>query len=79
MGISSLLSNVKSITKSGTHIGEHKNKTIAVDSYCWLHKCAYSCSRELVENCGNREAFVLGFKSSATAEKFRSGRSGVRL
>ena len=65
MGISSLLSNVKSITKSGTHIGEHKNKTIAVDSYCWLHKCAYSCSRELVENCGNREAFVHGFLNRA--------------
>jgi len=65
MGISSLLLNIKSITKSGTHISAHKNCKVAVDSYCWLHKCAYSCSRELVENCGNQDAFVYAFLNRA--------------
>ena len=77
MGISSLLLNIKSITKSGTHISAHKDSKIAVDSYCWLHKCAYSCSRELVENCGNQDVFVYAFLNRARMLKNSTGSSEV--
>ena len=77
MGISSLLLNIKSITKSGTHISAHKDSKIAVDSYCWLHKCAYSCSRELVEDCGNQDVFVHAFLNRARMLKNSTGSSEV--
>ncbi|KAF0750601.1 hypothetical protein AaE_006652, partial [Aphanomyces astaci] len=46
MGISNLLPQLKSITKSTT-LHAYKGKTVAVDGYVWLHRGAYSCSQEL--------------------------------
>ena len=47
MGISGLLPALKSIQRT-THVREHAGKRVAVDAYCWLHRGAYCCSRELV-------------------------------
>lgn len=48
MGVTGLLPQLRSITKR-VHISKYRGRTVAVDSYCLLHKGAYSCSRELVE------------------------------
>lgn len=49
MGIQSLLPSLKSITRT-IHVGDaYSGKRVAIDSYCWLHRGAYSCSTELVE------------------------------
>lgn len=48
MGISGLLPQLKSITQP-MHISAYSGKTVAVDAYAWLHRGAFSCSRELVE------------------------------
>ena len=49
MGISGLLKKLTPVTKS-SHISEFKNKTIAVDGYCWLHRSIYGCCIELCTN-----------------------------
>ncbi|KAK9813956.1 hypothetical protein WJX73_006770 [Symbiochloris irregularis] len=49
MGIQGLLPVLKSITDK-VHIGKYAGKRVAVDAYCWLHKGAYCCSKELCEN-----------------------------
>lgn len=49
MGISGLLPKLQSIIKN-IHIQELSNLTVAIDAYVWLHRGAYSCSRELCEN-----------------------------
>lgn len=49
MGITGLLPKLASIT-TDLHIKELEGLTIAVDAYVWLHRGAYSCSRELCEN-----------------------------
>lgn len=46
MGIKGLLPVLNSITKS-INIKEYKGKTIGVDAYCWLHKAAYSCAKDI--------------------------------
>jgi exonuclease-1 len=48
MGITGLLPKLASIT-TNLHIKELSGLTIAVDAYVWLHRGAYSCSRELCE------------------------------
>lgn len=48
MGITGLLPCLKSLVRR-VHIGEYQGKKVAVDGYCWLHKGAYACSRELCE------------------------------
>ena len=47
MGIPGLLSALSSITQN-VHVSAYKDKRVAIDTYCWLHKAAYSCSQELV-------------------------------
>jgi exonuclease-1 len=48
MGINGLLPALKPIAKP-IHISNYKGQKVAVDGYSWLHKGAYSCSRELCE------------------------------
>jgi exonuclease-1 len=48
MGINGLLPVLKPVTKA-THISKYKGQKVAVDGYSWLHKGAYTCSRELCE------------------------------
>ena len=48
MGIQGLLPVLKSIT-SKVHISKYGQQRVAVDAYCWLHKGAYCCSKELCE------------------------------
>jgi len=64
MGITSLLQNLRSITTQGVAINTYEGKRAAVDSYCWLHKCAYSCSREIVEGIPT-DAYVHAFVNRA--------------
>ena len=46
MGINALLPSLKSIVRT-LHVGDaYAGKRVAVDSYCWLHRGAYSCSVE---------------------------------
>ena len=64
MGISSLLPSLRSIVRT-KHVGEaYGGKRVAVDSYCWLHRGAYSCSVELVEGIPT-DKFVTSFMKRA--------------
>lgn len=49
MGISGLLPALKSI-QCPTDLSKYKGKTLAVDTYAWLHKAAFGCSLPLVED-----------------------------
>lgn len=51
MGIFGLLPSIKSIQKQW-NIKELKGKTIAIDSYCWLHKASYSIGLPLLKYRG---------------------------
>jgi len=65
MGIQSLLPSLKSITRT-IHVGDaYSGKRVAIDSYCWLHRGAYSCSTELVEGIPT-EKWVGCFFSAVT-------------
>ena len=46
MGIQGLLPFLKSI-QNQRHLSELSGQTLAVDSYCWLHRGTYTCSTEL--------------------------------
>ncbi|KAI8594072.1 PIN domain-like protein [Geranomyces variabilis] len=46
MGIAGLLPFLKDIHRS-VHLSHFKGKTIAVDSYVWLHRGAFACALEL--------------------------------
>eukprot|EP00884_Botryococcus_braunii_P003286 jgi/Botrbrau1/12959/Bobra.154_2s0018.2 len=48
MGIPGLLPALRSITTT-VHITAYSGHKVAVDAYSWLHKGAYSCSKELCE------------------------------
>lgn len=48
MGIQGLLPVLRSITHK-VSIAKYAGKRVAVDAYCWLHKGAYCCSKELCE------------------------------
>jgi exonuclease-1 len=46
MGVAGLLENLKGITQKA-HISEFRGKRVAVDGYCWLHRGAIFCGKEL--------------------------------
>ncbi|KAL2622243.1 hypothetical protein R1flu_002448, partial [Riccia fluitans] len=48
MGISGLLPTLKSII-TPTHVREYAGLKVAVDTYSWLHKAAFTCSKDLCE------------------------------
>lgn len=47
MGITGLLPLLDKSSKR-TNIGEFAGSTVAIDSYCWLHKGAFSCADKLI-------------------------------
>ena len=68
MGINALLPSLKSIVRT-LHVGDaYAGKRVAVDSYCWLHRGAYSCSVELVEGVPT-DKFVVSFMKRAALLK----------
>ncbi|CAM6044867.1 unnamed protein product [Sphagnum compactum] len=52
MGIQGLLPALKSIMTPG-HIRDYAGKRAAVDTYCWLHKAAYTCCKDICEGRPN--------------------------
>lgn len=54
MGIKGLLQFLKGAQRD-VHIESFRGQTAAVDAYCWLHKGAYSCAKELVTKEKNLE------------------------
>jgi exonuclease-1 len=47
MGIQGLLPFLKEIQRD-VHVSSFRGRRVAVDSYCWLHRGAYSCALQLV-------------------------------
>ncbi|XP_059215191.1 exonuclease 1 isoform X2 [Centropristis striata] len=48
MGISGLLQFIKDAAEP-INIKKYKGQTVAVDTYCWLHKGAFSCAEKLAK------------------------------
>ena len=48
MGISGLLPFVKKASRP-SFLREFKGKVAAVDTYCWLHRGAFSCAEKLAK------------------------------
>ncbi|NXY44476.1 EXO1 Exonuclease, partial [Ceuthmochares aereus] len=46
MGIQGLLQFIKEAAEP-THVKKYKGQTVAIDTYCWLHKGAYACAEKL--------------------------------
>ncbi|NXG49651.1 EXO1 Exonuclease, partial [Psilopogon haemacephalus] len=46
MGIQGLLQFIKEAAEP-THVKRYKGQTVAVDTYCWMHKGAYACAEKL--------------------------------
>ena len=49
MGIQGLLPALRDVTRQ-QHVSAYSGHAVAVDAYCWLHRGAYSCSREMCED-----------------------------
>ena len=49
MGIQGLLPMIKEALDESAHLKQFSGKTIAVDTYCWLHRGTYSCAMDLIE------------------------------
>ncbi|KAL2083500.1 hypothetical protein ACEWY4_021273 [Coilia grayii] len=48
MGIQGLLQFIKDASEP-VHVKKYKGQTVAVDTYCWLHKGAFSCAEKLAK------------------------------
>ncbi|KAL7383451.1 hypothetical protein ABVT39_011017 [Epinephelus coioides] len=48
MGISGLLQFIKDAAEP-VNVKKYKGQTVAVDTYCWLHKGAFSCAEKLAK------------------------------
>ncbi|XP_018419658.1 PREDICTED: exonuclease 1 [Nanorana parkeri] len=46
MGIQGLLQFLKEASEP-VHVNQYKGQTVAVDTYCWLHKGAFACAEKL--------------------------------
>ena len=49
MGVPGLLKALRSITNA-VHLRDYKGQRAGVDAHCWLHRAAFGCSAEVVEN-----------------------------
>lgn len=47
MGITGLIPFVEKASRR-TNVSEFSGSTVAIDSYCWLHKGAFTCADKLV-------------------------------
>lgn len=54
MGIQGLLPTLKSVMHPA-HIRDYAGKRAAVDTYSWLHKAAFSCSKDICEGRPNEK------------------------
>lgn len=54
MGVTGLLPNLKEIQKP-TKLEKYKGKTLAVDTYGWLHRGLVSCAQELCQDVPTRK------------------------
>ena len=57
MGIKGLIPFVEKAT-SQINISDLRGKVVAIDSYCWLHKGAYSCAEQLVQGNKNERRHI---------------------
>lgn len=48
MGISGLIPFCEQATEQ-TNLVKFRGKTVAIDSYCWLHKGSYSCADKIAK------------------------------
>lgn len=48
MGITGLLQFIKDAAEP-INVKKYKGQTVAVDTYCWLHKGAFSCAEKLAK------------------------------
>lgn len=48
MGVAGLLPVLKSVARP-VHIRDYRGRKVVVDGFSWLHRGAYTCSRELAE------------------------------
>lgn len=48
MGIQGLLQFLKEASEP-VHVQKYRGLTVAVDTYCWLHKGAFSCAERLAK------------------------------
>ena len=48
MGIQGLLQFLKDASEP-VHVKKYRGQTVAVDTYCWLHKGAFSCAEKLAK------------------------------
>ncbi|XP_063048024.1 exonuclease 1 isoform X2 [Engraulis encrasicolus] len=48
MGIQGLLQFIKDASEP-IHVKKYKGQTVAVDTYCWLHKGAFACAEKLAK------------------------------
>ncbi|NXO73269.1 EXO1 Exonuclease, partial [Phainopepla nitens] len=58
MGIQGLLQFIKEAAET-SHVKKYKGLTVAVDTYCWLHKGAYACAEKLAR--GESTDFYVAF------------------
>ncbi|OWK63126.1 Exonuclease 1 [Lonchura striata] len=58
MGIQGLLQFIKEAAEP-SHVKKYQGMTVAVDTYCWLHKGAYACAEKLAR--GEPTDFYVGF------------------
>ncbi|NXN95086.1 EXO1 Exonuclease, partial [Rhinopomastus cyanomelas] len=58
MGIQGLLQFIKEAAEP-THVKKYRGQTVAVDTYCWLHKGAYACAEKLAR--GEPTDFYVAF------------------
>uniref|UniRef100_A0A8C0V2H7 Exonuclease 1 n=1 Tax=Cyanistes caeruleus TaxID=156563 RepID=A0A8C0V2H7_CYACU len=58
MGIQGLLQFIKEAAEP-SHVKKYKGLTVAVDTYCWLHKGAYACAEKLAR--GEPTDFYVAF------------------
>ncbi|XP_059697677.1 exonuclease 1 [Haemorhous mexicanus] len=58
MGIQGLLQFIKEAAEP-SHVKKYKGMTVAVDTYCWLHKGAYACAEKLAR--GEPTDFYVAF------------------
>ncbi|KAA6403940.1 MAG: putative Exonuclease 1 [Streblomastix strix] len=56
MGITNLLQLLKPVAQK-IHISQFKGQTVAIDTYCWIHRACYSCAIELTQNI-NIDSYV---------------------
>ena len=57
MGINGLLKALESIAID-RHLSYYRNKKMAVDGYCWLHKSVYLMSNEIITNPQSKKYLI---------------------